>query len=50
MHSIIQRNELLYTQECIKSGWVSSSGKYVEIFEEMIVKYTGQNTQSLIIA
>lgn len=30
-----------YVKECIESGWVSSAGKYVNIFEEMISDFTG---------
>ena len=37
----MNKNYYIPYKECIKSGWVSSSGKYVENFEEMIVKYTG---------
>ncbi len=33
-------NELKYVSDCIKSGWVSSSGTYVDIFENKIKKYT----------
>ena len=33
-------NELKYTKECIETEWVSSAGKYVELFEEKIAEYT----------
>ena len=33
-------NELKYTKECIETEWVSSAGKYVELFEEKIADYT----------
>ncbi|MED4780394.1 LegC family aminotransferase [Brevibacillus choshinensis] len=36
-----QGNEWMYVKECIDSGWVSSVGKYVNKFEEMLVDYTG---------
>ena len=37
----IQGNEWKYIKECLDTGWVSSAGKYVELFEKKIVEYTG---------
>lgn len=37
----IQGNEWKYVKECLDSGWVSSAGKYVNLFEEKIAEYTG---------
>ena len=34
-------NELKYLTECIKSGWISSSGAFVKKFEEKYAKYCG---------
>ena len=34
-------NELQYVKECIDTEWVSSAGKYVDLFEQKITKYTG---------
>ena len=34
-------NEKKYINECIDSSFVSSVGKYVDIFEEKISRYTG---------
>lgn len=34
-------NENKYVKECIDTGWVSSVGKYVDLFEQMLVEYTG---------
>ncbi len=34
-------NELAYVTECVKTGWVSSIGKFVDQFEENLAKYTG---------
>jgi len=34
-------NEIKYTSDCIETGWVSSAGKYVEIFEEKLAEFTG---------
>jgi perosamine synthetase len=34
-------NEWRYVKECLDTGWVSSAGKYVERFEEMLAEYTG---------
>lgn len=32
-------NEALYLNDCIKSGWISSSGKYVKLFEKSFSKF-----------
>lgn len=37
----IQENEWKYIKECLDTGWVSSAGKYVELFEKKIAEYTG---------
>lgn len=34
-------NEWAYVKECIDTVWVSSVGKYVDLFEEMIADFTG---------
>ncbi|MCL6479862.1 MAG: LegC family aminotransferase [Peptococcaceae bacterium] len=34
-------NEWLYVKECLDTGWVSSVGKFVDLFEERIAEYTG---------
>ncbi len=34
-------NEWIYVKDCLDSGWVSSVGKYVDKFEEMISQFTG---------
>ena len=34
-------NELQYVKECIDKEWVSSAGKYVDLFEQKIAEYTG---------
>jgi len=34
-------NELQYVKECIETEWVSSAGKYVDLFEQKIAEYTG---------
>jgi len=33
--------EMEYVQDCIKSSWISSKGKYVTDFEEKFAKYVG---------
>jgi perosamine synthetase len=37
----LQGNEWKYVKECLDTEWVSSAGKYVELFEEKIAEYTG---------
>lgn len=32
-------NEKKYVQDCMETGWISSSGKYVNAFEESFAKY-----------
>lgn len=34
-------NAITYVKECITSGWVSSAGKWVDKFEDLICEYTG---------
>ncbi|KPA11438.1 aminotransferase DegT [Candidatus Magnetomorum sp. HK-1] len=34
-------NEWKYVKDCIDSGWVSSTGKFVNMFEEQLAQYTG---------
>ncbi len=38
---LLAGNELKYVTDCIKSGWVSSLGKYVHDFEQSFAKYCG---------
>ena len=37
----VQGREWQYVKECLDTEWISSAGKYVEIFEEKIANYTG---------
>ena len=37
---MLKGNELKYVKECIDTEWVSSAGKYVELFEEKVAEYT----------
>ena len=37
----LQGNEWKYVQECLDEEWVSSAGKYVDLFEKKIADYTG---------
>ncbi|MFZ5633353.1 MAG: LegC family aminotransferase [Bacillota bacterium] len=34
-------NERVYVKECLDTGWVSSVGKFVDLFEERLAEYTG---------
>ena len=38
---LLAGNERKYIKNCLDQGWVSSAGKYVDIFEKKIAKYTG---------
>jgi len=35
----LEGNELKYVTDCIKSGWISSAGKYIEEFEKAFSKF-----------
>lgn len=37
----ISKNAVKYVTDCIKTGWISSSGKYIEIFEKKFAKFIG---------
>jgi len=37
----LKGNELKYVEECIETEWVSSAGKYVDLFEQKTSEYTG---------
>lgn len=37
----IKGNEWKYVKECLDTEWVSSAGKYVDLFEQKIAEYTG---------
>jgi aminotransferase in exopolysaccharide biosynthesis len=37
----IKGNEWKYVKECLDTEWVSSAGKYVDLFEQNIADYTG---------
>jgi len=36
----IKGNEWKYIKECLDTEWVSSAGKYVDIFKQIIALYT----------
>ena len=38
-------NEKKYLIDCINSGWISTSGKYIELFEKKFVKLPSLNMQ-----
>lgn len=40
---VLEGNELLYIQDCIETGWISSTGKYVQLFEEKFAEFTKSN-------
>jgi len=37
----ISGNEWKYVKECLDTEWVSSAGKYVDLFENKVAEYTG---------
>lgn len=38
---LFEGNEWRYVKECLDTGWVSSVGKFVDLFEERLAEYTG---------
>lgn len=38
---LLGKKELEYVVDCIKKGWISSKGEYIEKFEEKFAKYCG---------
>lgn len=38
---LISRHAQEYIDDCIKTGWVSSAGKYIDLFEEQFARYIG---------
>jgi len=38
---LLSGNEIKYVNDCIKTGWISSSGTYVQSFEEKFAEYCG---------
>jgi len=39
---LLGEKELTYVSECIRSGWISSSGKFIEEFESKWAEYCGR--------
>jgi perosamine synthetase len=39
---LLDQNELENVQECIRSGWISSAGKYLDQFEQRWAEYCGR--------
>ena len=37
----LRGNELLYVADCVKSGWVSSQGRYIRDFERLVAEFSG---------
>lgn len=38
---LISKNALKYVSDCVKTGWISSSGKYIKQFEDNFAKFIG---------
>src|SRR5690606_1032008 len=38
---LFRGNEWAYIKECLDTGWVSSVGKYVDLFEKNLAEYAG---------
>ena len=37
----LKGNEKKYVNQCIDSTWISSKGKFLELFEKAIIDFTG---------
>lgn len=38
---VVSKNAKRYIMDCVNTGWVSSTGKYIELFEQLFAKYIG---------
>ncbi len=38
---LLNGNEQKYVKNCINQGWVSSAGRFIDLFEKKIARYTG---------
>ncbi len=41
MEPVLDGNEMRYVQECITTGWISSQGRFVTLFESMLAEFHG---------
>jgi len=41
LHTIFNGNEEKYITDAMKTNWISSSGKYITLFEEAFSKFCG---------
>jgi perosamine synthetase len=41
MEPVLDGNEMEYVQECIRTGWISSQGRFVGLFESMMAEFHG---------
>lgn len=39
---LVGEKEIAYVTDCLRTGWISSAGKYIECFEEGWAKYCGR--------
>ena len=39
----LEGNELEYLKECVDTNWVSSAGKFVDLFDKKVGEYTNDN-------
>lgn len=46
---VLKGNEKKYLNECIDSGWIASGGKFIELFEKEVKKYTNAKSVCSII-
>ncbi len=42
-HPILDGNEKKYVLECLDSSWISSIGRFIELFEESVARFCGVN-------
>src|SRR5659263_189218 len=40
---LLDGNELQYLSECIKTGWISSEGSFVDRFEKGLAEFVGRS-------
>jgi len=39
---LLNQQDLAYVAECVRTGWVSSAGRFIDEFEQRWAKYCGR--------
>jgi len=47
---LLRKKELEYVTDCISTGWISSSGSYIKLFEEKWAEYCGKRRYGITVS